>query len=490
MMQKFKQSVTTCKWITLLAATSILAGCSTNAATGERQFTGLMSPQKENQIGASQHEQALKAYGGLYEDQKLQNYVTEIGNRLAKYSERKDVQYRFFLLNSPVVNAFAVPGGYIYVTRGLLAYTNSEAELAGVMAHEMGHITGRHSAERYSTGVLTQIGATIASAAIGSDAASQALGLGSNLFLSSYSRGQESEADRLGVRYLSYAGYDDHALSEFLESLNMESQLQARINKQQAAPSFFATHPNTEKRVVEAEAEAQKFPANDEVTNRDRHLSMLDGMVFGDSADQGFVKGTTFYHPELGFTFKAPTGWHIANETSQVIAKSDSGTSALILDAANNKAGLSPARYITDVWMKSAANAAVPETTSVNGMNAATTTFGGTLNGQAVTIRVFAISFDANTIYRFQAAYPKGDTATEAALRNAIFSFRHLKAGEADNIQPYRLKIFTAGASDTVASVASRLPYPDYKEERFRALNRLPGNAGLQVGRRYKTVVE
>ena len=487
---KFKASAQTCKWITVLAATSMLVGCSTNAATGERQFTGFMSPQKESQIGASQHEDALKAYGGLYEDQKLQNYVSEIGQRLSQYSERKDVQYRFFLLNSPVVNAFAVPGGYIYVTRGLLAYSNSEAELAGVMAHEMGHITGRHSAERYSTGMLTQIGATIASAAIGSSAASQALGVGSNLFLSSYSRGQESEADRLGVRYLSYAGYDDEALSQFLESLNMESQLQAKINKQQAAPSFFSTHPNTAQRVVEAEAETKKFPANDGVTNRDRHLAMLDGMVFGDSADQGFVKGSTFYHTQLGFTFKAPNGWHVANETSQVIAKSGDGASALILDAAANKAGLSPARFITDVWMKNAANVKAPETTSVSGMHAATTTFNGTLNGKAVTIRVFAIAFDADTIYRFQAAYPQGDKNAEAALRNAVFSFRHLNKGEAAGIRPYRVRVFTAAAGDTVASIASRMPYPDYKVERFRALNRLPGNTELQAGRRYKTIAE
>lgn len=180
------------KFLCLAATSALLVSCSTNQATGERQFTGLLSPDKEKQIGASQHQQALDAFGGIYENKQMQAYVNEIGQRLAAHAETQGLTYRFYLLNSPVVNAFAAPGGYIYVTRGLLSYANSEAELAGVLAHEIGHITGRHAAERYSTGTLTQIGAAVASAALGSQAASQALGVGSNLFLSSYSRGQEN----------------------------------------------------------------------------------------------------------------------------------------------------------------------------------------------------------------------------------------------------------------------------------------------------------
>ena len=207
----------------------MISACTTNPATGERQFTGLMSEDKENQVGSQQHPQILASFGGEYNNAKLQNYMTQIGQRVSRDTERPDVDYKFFLLDTPVLNAFAVPGGYIYATRGLMAAANSEAELAAVLAHEVAHITGRHSAERYSRGVLTSLGATVAAAAIGSPAVSRAIGIGANLYTSSYSRGQESEADKLGVRYLQQSGYDTQAMAGFLGQLEAESNLQNQI---------------------------------------------------------------------------------------------------------------------------------------------------------------------------------------------------------------------------------------------------------------------
>ena len=473
------------KLITTVAVTALLAGCSTNPATGERQFTGLMSPQSEAKIGADAHQEALQTYGGLYQNQQLQNYVSEIGQRLSAYSERKDVQYKFFLLDSPVVNAFAIPGGYIYVTRGLLAYTNSEAELAGVMAHEMGHITGRHSAERYSTGMLTQIGATVASAAIGNSAAAQALGVGSNLFLSSYSRGQESEADELGVRYLSAAGYDVYGMSRFLNTLQLETQLQSKISGQQAAPDFFSTHPNTANRVQAAASEARKYPENDGVVNRDRHMNLVDNMLFGDSPSQGFVSGNKFIHPQLGFAFDVPAGHRIINQPSQVLAVSNNGT-ALILDMVKRGSTSNPAAYIDTVWLKDS-NAPRAEAITINGMPAATTKYAGTLNGKSVNIQVVAIAYSPDTFYRFQAAYPTNTPApTVASLRDSTFSFHRVTETEKQQARPLQIDTVRAGGADTVSSLSAQMGFGNLKEERFRALNGLNANEQLIQGQIYK----
>jgi len=218
-----------CKALLIAGLLPVLAGCTTNPATGEQQFAALMSPQQEVRVGAEEHEKVIKQFG-LYNDPALVNYVGEIGRRVTRNTERPDVQYKFFIVDSPIVNAFALPGGYIYVSRGLLALANSEAELAAVLAHETGHIPGRHSAERYSRGVVTSLGAAVLAAAIGNDTASQALGVGSDLFLKSYSRGQENEADSLGMRYLSRAGYDPKAMAAFLANLQEESALQTRIS--------------------------------------------------------------------------------------------------------------------------------------------------------------------------------------------------------------------------------------------------------------------
>ncbi len=473
------------KFLCLAATSALLVSCSTNQATGERQFTGLLSPDKEKQIGASQHQQALDAFGGIYENKQMQAYVNEIGQRLAAHAETQGLTYRFYLLNSPVVNAFAAPGGYIYVTRGLLSYANSEAELAGVLAHEIGHITGRHAAERYSTGTLTQIGAAVASAALGSQAASQALGVGSNLFLSSYSRGQENESDELGIRYLDKAGYDVFALSRFLRTLQLESQLQSQIAGTQQAPSFFSSHPNTADRVASASAIAAKYGKNDEIVNRGRHMSLVNGTVYGDGAEQGFARGTTFYHPQFGFTFTAPSGYRIINQPNQVLAVGKDG-SAIILDMVKNS--LDPATYTQNVWLKNE-KVATPQRITVNGMPAATTSFAGTLNKQPVTIRTVAIAFDSNTTYRMQMAYPKSaSNATIENLKKATYSFRKLSQSERNSLKPLRIVTRTARAGDTVASLAATMPFDNLRELRFRALNGLIANETLRAGTEYKVV--
>jgi len=468
---------------------ALLSACSTNPATGQRQFTALMSPAQENQIGAQQHEAIVEQFGGEYDNPKLQAYVRELGARVAKNTERADVKYKFYLLDTPVLNAFAVPGGYIYTTRGVVAAANSEAELAGVLAHEVGHITGRHSAERYSKGILTAVGVTVASAAIGNAAAARALGIGANLYSTSYSRGQESQADELGVRYLHRSGYDTFAMAGFLGQLEADHQLQQKITgKKNNVPTFFSTHPNTAGRVVTASQIASTYPKGSSKQGRNRHMSMVNGMMYGDSSKQGFARGQKFYHPELGFTFTAPNGYRIVNQTNQVLSVSNNG-SVVILDVRDNKGRENPYNYIRRTWFKGEQLSDL-ENTTINGMRAATGSFDGQVDGRAVKIRVVAIEYSPTQIFRFQLGIPQGATAaTVNALKNTTYSFRRMTAAEKKSVRPQRVRVVTARNGDSIKSLSNRMDFANLKVERFIALNGLESSDKIVSGRKYKIVV-
>lgn len=469
----------------LVAVVPVLQGCSVNPATGERQFAALMPPQQENEVGASEHQKILKEYG-LLKDQALSAYVSEVGKAVSRETERPDVRYQFFVLDSPVVNAFALPGGYIYVSRGLLALANSEAELAAVLAHETAHITARHSAERYSTSVVTSLGTGLLSAAIGGgDAMSQALGIGSNLYLSSYSRGQESQADSLGLRYMTRGGYDAQAMPSFLYSLHREGALQNEMAGRQASlgATYFSTHPATNERVSQTGAELGSYPSGGTV-NRERHLRAIDGMVYGDSPEQGFVRGNEFLHPGMGFAFSAPDGFTIRNLPSQVVATAPSGA-AIVFDMAEG-GGTDPLAYIRS-WVKDNPPGDL-ERITVNGFPGATGSFTGNLNGTPATIRLVAIAWNGR-MARFQIALPASvASATVEEVKRSAYSFRALSEKERQAVRPYRVRIFTAGAGDSVSSVARRMPFTNFQEERFRVLNGLKPGENIQPGRMYKTI--
>ena len=466
-----------------------LAGCSTNPATGEKQFTAFMSPAQENQIGAQEHQKIAKQYG-FYKDQKLQNYVSKVGARVVQKTERPDVQYKFYLLDSPIVNAFALPGGYIYVSRGLLALANSEAELASVLGHEAGHITARHSAERYSHGVATSLGAMILSTAVGDSSVSEALGMGTNLYLSSYSRGQENQADSLGIRYLSHSGYDVTAMSKFLSNLNSEKNLSAKLDGRDdaAVASYFSTHPATADRVNKTVGEARSFIQGGDI-GRDDYLKMIDGLVYGDSAAQGFVRKNTFYHPAIGFMFTVPDGYKIDNQASAVLATSKNGA-AVIFDFAMNSDNLPPQTFLQDVWLKGNAQNKI-ENIFIQGMPAAATMVQGQLNGQDMNIQLIAIKWNDRKVVRFQIAMPKNLAQTEMkALKRMTYSFRAMDSSELKSVKPYRIKIIAAKAGDTIQSLSKKMAFSDYREERFRVLNSLVVNETIREGRLYKIIVE
>ncbi len=475
--------------VSLLALAALgLGACSVNPATGRQQFDGLLPASQEASIGAQQHQQIVAQYGGVYNNPQLQAYVDRVGQQVARNTERSDVRYTFTLLDSPVVNAFALPGGYVYVTRGILAVANDEAELAGVLGHEIGHVTGRHQAARYSQGLLTTLGATVIGAAVGDANVTRALGMGNSLYMSSYSRDQESEADNLGIRYLSRAGYDTYAMADFLGAMGQYTNTESRIaGKEETEFSYFSTHPATAGRVTAATQEAGRYGAQKE-RKRDEYLRAVDGMTFGDSAEQGFVRGQTFYHPRLGFTFTAPPNYTVVNQPDQVAAAGKDGA-VMMLDMANNAGRLSPVDYLVRDWMKGE-RMNNPESITIGGFPAATDSFPGTLNSRPVNVRIIAIQWAADKMVRFQIAIPQNAGAgTVENLKSASYSFRRMTDGEKNSIRPQRLQVVTARTGDTTETMAQRMQVDKAPLDVFRALNKLNPGQPLVAGNRYKIVV-
>ncbi len=473
----------------LLFALIFMSGCTQNPMTGKSEFTGLMPAQQEAAIGAAQHEEIIQQFGGVYNNKAIQSYVSEVGRKMAQYSERQDVQYRFTVLDSPIVNAFALPGGYVYVTRGTLAVANSEAELAAVLGHEIGHVSARHQAARYSQGVLTQLGASVLGAAIGVPAASQAIGLGSNLYMSSYSRDQETQADQLGVRYLSRSGYDMAGMSNFLRDMNLYQSTNAQIEgKDMAQSSYFSSHPDTAGRVQQSRSEMMKYPVQSSpVRSENRYLSKIRGMPYGESATQGFERDGKFYHPDIGFTFTIPSTFNMDNQPQRIAIEGQEGT-ILILDMAKRKGAMRAEDYVQQVWLGGRVPEAI-ESVNIHGMEGATTSVPVNINNQPAEIRLIAIEWSQNEFARMQILIPRGASNTAVNdLKRISYSFRKMSEGERNSVRPYQVDLVTAKAGDTAQSLAANMGVEKSKVEQFAALNGLTPLTPLVAGRMYKVV--
>ena len=351
----------------------VVSACVTqNPATGGQDFTPFMSPEKEVIVGAEEHPKMLKQFGGVYDDPEIGGYVASVGGRLAAHSERADLQFHFTVLNTPAVNAFALPGGYIYISRGLLALANSEAELASVLGHEIGHVTGRHSAQRYNRSVMLGLGSAILGAIARNRDVSQLAQMGSELYLKSHSRDQEHQADELGIRYLARTGYNTQSAVAFLRTLQADTALSRAIAGKQGkdpATSIFSTHPRTAERVQRTATETAGANGN-APDLRARLLDKIDGMIYGDDPAQGLIRGRIFFHPKLGFTFTVPKGFRLTNTPRAVLAEDRSGA-RIILDHEPEQWRGSLSRYLTNKWGRKLRLNDV-EPVNISGMQAAT----------------------------------------------------------------------------------------------------------------------
>jgi predicted Zn-dependent protease len=443
---------------------------------------------------AQQHPQIVAEFGGE-ESGARGAYVRNVGARITAQTNITGGAnaFRVTTLNSPVMNAFAVPGGYLYITRQLLGLMNDEAELASVLGHEAGHITARHSSERRRTGILSQLGALLVGVVTGSGELAQVAGQVSQGLFLRYSRNQELEADDLGVRYMTAAGYDPNASATMLASLGLWSDLEARFqgreDDQRATPSWARTHPLSADRVRRSTQRAQASGrAGQGLRNRNQHLAAIRGMIFDDDPAQGVVEGRDFLHPDLRLAFTAPQGFGIQNGSRAVAVVGSSGQAQF--STAPYSGSLES--YIGQVYQGLAGNQAQirftqPQRTTINGIPAAYSVARAQTQQGAVDVGVVAYEFARDRAYHIVTVARAGSGLRP--FEPMIGSVRRLTAQQATAIRPRILQIVTVGPSDTVQSLAGRMAYATYQVERFRALNALGANSVLQRGQQVKLVV-
>jgi len=491
-----------------LIGLGVLALASCESADGRRADlapeTSAVRSASEQRQGDSNHPKLVQAYGGAYDNPAVTAYVDRIGRRIAAVSEQPGARWTFTVLDTPTVNAFAIPGGYVYVTRGLVALAGDEAELAGVIGHEIGHVTAGHSSLRQERGTVAGLGllaGAIGLAVLGVDAnvAGGLLDVGKAAaggMLASYSRGDELDADNLGIRYLGRAGYDPYAQADFLEKLGASSDLQARIAGGSYDPNrvdFFASHPATAPRTRQAIEVARTAGAVTSVgadRNRDGYLAAIDGMVYGDSAAQGFVDGRRFSHKVLRLTFTVPHGFTITNAAQAVVA-SGPQSARFIFDGDRDPGGSLEA-YISRVWAPGIARQTRvgrlngPRRERINGLDAASAVLPVQIQGRAWEALLVAVRLDGK-LYRMTGLAPAGSGMLNT-LGDAAWTFRGLSAGEASRLREKRIDIVTVRRGDTAESLARSMNVDGYAVERFRVLNGLGAGQQPRAGERVKIV--
>jgi len=466
----------------------LLAGCTN---TPDDRFVSLPIP-KATQPTAQrepatqrEHIRILASYGGTYENARLQAAIEKTVDRLVAASERPDLHYKVTILNSPAINAFALPNGRLYITRGLVALANDKAELASVLAHEMGHVIARHAAIREEQAKQVAIIGHVVSDVL-SDPQMGALALAkSKLTLAAFSRAQEFEADGIGVGISARAGFDPYGASRFLSDMQRNADLKANDGAGPRGIDFLSSHPATPERVKNALANARQFsgPGRGERDHAE-YLAALDGMVYGEDPSEGFARGRHFLHPKLGFSFMAPPGFTLDNTAQAVLGLKDRGDEALRLDVVSVPAEQSLPDYLKSGWMENVDPGSVEEFT-VNGFPAATAAASGT----GWEFRLFAVRFGSD-VYRFIFAAKNRTEQVDRAFRESVMTFRRMTLKESEQVKPLHLKIVTVEPTDTVEKLARHMGTPDHSLERFRVLNGISAHDRLKPGEKVKLAVE
>ena len=482
--------------VAVAATALVLAACTVSPPAGAPQ-AAISAPAKPADAAMSpavlrEHQRILATYGGIYNDPRLQTIIEEMVERLVAASEKPDLHYKVTMLNSQSVNAFALPTGQLYVTRGLIALAGDESELASVLAHEMGHVIARHAELREQQERQADLVSRVVTDVV-SDPAAGALALAkSKLALASFSRAQEFEADGIGIGIAARAGYDPYGAARFLTAMERNAALKPEpsggINP--AAPDFLSSHPSTPERVTNAIANARQYraPASDSAQERQQarnaYLGNIDGLVYGEDPGEGYVRGRRFLHPKLGFTFTAPEGFTLDNTAQAVLGVKRGGGEALRLDVVRVPAEQTLAGYLTSGWIENIDPASVEDIT-VNGFPAAT----ATAKGDQWDFRLYAIRFGSD-VYRFIFAAKHPTPDTDRAFRESIGTFRRMSLAEIEAAKPLRLQIVKVAPGDTVDKLAGKMAVADRAVERFRVLNGLEPGDRLKPGSEVKIVVD
>jgi predicted Zn-dependent protease len=468
----------------ILISYFVLNSCAKNPVTGRNDFM-LMSKEQEIAMG-QQSDPEIKSFFGMYEDPKLQKFISEKGQQMASVSHRKDLKYEFKIVDSPVVNAFAVPGGYVYFTRGIMAHFNNEAQFAGVLGHEIGHITARHSAKQYSNAQLAQIGLLAGSVisptfAQYADIASQGVQL---LFLK-FGRDAESQSDKLGVEYSTKIGYDAEEMAGFFTTLDRMRQGGEEV------PTFLSTHPDPadrEKKVAkEAENWQKKVDVADLKVNRDSYLRMIDGIVYGDDPKQGYVENNMFFHPVLKFQFPIPSQWQVQNTPQAVQLGEPNGKAMMMMTLAQGNNIEAAAQTIVEQYQLKVVDSGKD---NVNGMPAVAVV-GDQIDqqGQAGARVLLYVIQHAQNMYAFLGASSVADFNGYGPLfKNTMTGFRQLDDPTKINREAKRIRIKTVGKNSTLAQALSSFNVNEKQMEELAVLNGMMLNDRVEKGTLIKVI--
>ncbi|MEM7359425.1 MAG: M48 family metalloprotease [Pseudomonadota bacterium] len=472
--------------IALVGCLAVVQGCATNPVTGKSELA--LSESWEISAGAQYHQQIMKQYQ-VYEDPELQQYIDDIGQRLAAKSHRPDLKFTFTLLDSPQVNAFALPGGWVYITRGIMAYMSSEAHLAGVIGHEIGHVTARHGAQRAAQQQVAGVASAAVAIGTGSGDLLQLSQLLGGALMSGYGRKQELQSDSLGAEYIAKNNYDPEDMIGVIGILkNQELFAAEKARKEgrqpQAYHGLFASHPKNDLRLQEVIAAANKFrDTSQPLPDNGKFLRLTNGMAFGESESAGITHGNKFYHKELDLHLAFPDGWRIINQPAELIGVSPDGTQAIRMRMGTGTKGLSADRYLRSNFQSFRDGRSVA--TSEDQAYAGVATLSDQRTGQSQNVRVSAI-------YRGEQAFvllAQGKTTIpNADFFNTIESVRRLKSNEQDLATGRKIKLVTAKAGDTFAKYAKRTKLSDYAEAHLRLINNMYPTGEPVAGQQIKLI--
>jgi predicted Zn-dependent protease len=477
----------------LLCAPVALAGCGDMSRF---QFSTAVAPPtapaKPNRTVATtpaserEHDRILTSYGGIYDDPKLEALVGKTVDRLVAASDRPDQPYKVTILNSGAVNAFALPTGQLYVTRGLIALASDTSELSSVLSHEMAHVLSKHAAIREDQAKQAAIAARVVSE-MGNDPEITAFTLAKGkLTMANFSREQELQADDMGVAISAHAHFDPYGASRFLTSMERNAELKAgRSSLDPRAQDFLSSHPATPERVARARTSARQYLSPDN-TERDRedYLSAIDNIVYGEDPSEGFVRGRRFLHPKLGFTFQTPDNFTLDNTAQAVIGVREGGSQAMRFDVVRVPGEQTLGDYLNSGWMEGVDKASTEDLT-INGFPAAS----AIAKGDQWQFKVYALRFGSD-VYRFIFATRQKTQESERNARETVNSFRRLTLEEIQAARPLRIKVINVQPGDTVDSLSHRMAGIDHPTERFRILNGLDAHAQVKARDRVKIVVD
>ncbi len=462
----------------VLLAAGLAPGCATNPVTGHKDLV-TMSAEQEVAIGRESHPKILQKYG-RYDDEALQAYVSGLGQRIAAVSHRPDLQYTFTVLDSEEINAFALPGGYVYITRGILAYLNSEAELVAVMGHEVGHVTARHAVRQQTGATAAGVGATLIGILTGSGDLASIANMAGTALVSGYGRDMELEADDLGAQYLDRLGYDPDAMIDVVRLLKNQESFEVQLARQEGREprvyhGVFATHPDNDTRLKEVVAAAHKVDHGEaRPDGRQVYLDRINGLPFGPSRAQGVVRGSRFYHADMGFTVAFPTGWTIQNTPTKVVAFTPQKDAFLELTALPVPPDTDPRAFLTRNL------AGIPLTDAgpldMNGLR------GYTVVAREVPLpwgnrgpARYAVVYFNNLAYVFRGATRLNSalSASDPLFLSSIKTFRRLKDSEFATAEPDRIELLKTTPETRIETLARSSPIRQYPAERLRLLNDL-----------------